>query len=467
MNTVAPRTLTVIGGGWAGLAAAVAASDAGWGVTVLEAAPHWGGRARRLPADDRHGNTAALDNGQHILIGAYTATLRLMRRLGVDLEAALQRMPLALPYPDGTGLALPRWADRLPGRLAPWGLAAALLCVRGWSAGERWAMLRAAGRWQRQAFACAATATVADLCAELPPRVVAELIEPLCVAALNTPMARASGAVFLRVLRDALLGEAVPPFAPSDLLIPRVDLGQLLPDPATAALRRAGAHLLTGARAVALDRAPDRSDWRITLGSGRVVQSTAVILACPAWEAARLLAGMRDLAGDGPDGVALWIEQARALTHTPIATVYLDPPAGWRWPAATPMLALRSDGRGSPAQFVFRRAVQKDGWDGLAVVASAPDPALAANRSALTEAVQAQAASALGLHGGAVRQTVMEKRATFACTPGLRRPAARIADGLVAAGDYVTGPYPATLEGAVRSGLAAVAALTPAPSLRP
>ncbi|MFN3612114.1 hydroxysqualene dehydroxylase HpnE [Tepidimonas sp.] len=457
---MAPRTLTVIGGGWAGLAAAVAASDAGWRVTVLEAAPHWGGRARRLPPDDRHGNGAALDNGQHILIGAYTATLRLMRRLGVDLEAVLQRMPLALPYPDGSGLALPRWADRLPGRLAPWGLGAALLSVRGWSVGERWAMLRAAARWQRHGFACAATAAVADLCAGLPPRVVAELIEPLCVAALNTPMAQASGAVFLRVLRDALLGEAVPPFAPSDLLIPRVDLGQLLPDPATAALRRAGAHVLTGARAIALARAPDRRGWRITLGSGRVVESTAVILACPAWEAARLLATVRGPAGEGPDGVALWIEQARALTHTPIATVYLDPPTGWHWPAATPMLALRADGRGGPAQFVFRRAAPMDGRDGLAFVASAPP--LASDRLALTEAVRVQAASALGLHGGTVRQTVVEKRATFACTPGLRRPAARIADGLIAAGDYVAGPYPATLEGAVRSGLAAAAALTPA-----
>ncbi|MGQ9724512.1 MAG: FAD-dependent oxidoreductase, partial [Tepidimonas sp.] len=238
---MAARTLTVVGGGWAGLAAAVAATDAGWAVTVLEASRHWGGRARRLVVPDATDTSWTLDNGQHVLIGAYTATLRLMRRLGVDPGEVLQRVSLALPYPDGTGLTLPRWASRLPARLAPAGLAAALLSVRGWTVRERLAAVQATARWQLAGFGCADNASVADLCAGLPPRVVRDLFEPLCVAALNTPVATASGAVFLRVLRDALVGEALAPFAPSDLLVPRADLGGLLPDPATEALRRAGA----------------------------------------------------------------------------------------------------------------------------------------------------------------------------------------------------------------------------------
>jgi len=69
--------------------------------------------------------------------------------------------------------------------------------------------------------------------------------------------------------------------------------------------------------------------------------------------------------------------------------------------------------------------------------------------------MSAKQAEALGLGPLHVVQTVVEKRATFACTTGLRRPPARVAAGLFAAGDYVDGPYPATLEGAVRSGLAA------------
>ena len=89
----------------------------------------------------------------------------------------------------------------------------------------------------------------------------------------------------------------------------------------------------------------------------------------------------------------------------------------------------------------------------LAFVISASE----GERDALQARVLRQAARQLGLGGLQPIRTVVEKRATFACTPGLRRPAQAIAPGLWAAGDYVDGPYPATLEGAVRSGLAAVA----------
>ena len=75
----------------------------------------------------------------------------------------------------------------------------------------------------------------------------------------------------------------------------------------------------------------------------------------------------------------------------------------------------------------------------------------------LAAQVVAQAADQLGVYPMEVLQTVIEKRATFACTPGLQRPAAQVVPGLLACGDYIDGPYPATLEGAVRSGLQAAA----------
>ena len=82
------------------MAAAVAASDAGHSVSVFEASRTLGGRARALQATLPNGEPVTLDNGQHILIGAYTETLRLMRQVGVDPEANLLRLPLALPFVD-------------------------------------------------------------------------------------------------------------------------------------------------------------------------------------------------------------------------------------------------------------------------------------------------------------------------------------------------------------------------------
>ena len=101
--------IAVIGAGWAGLAAAVEATRAGHSAIVFEAARQLGGRARALKHTQNDGTVLPLDNGQHILIGAYAETLRLMREVGVDTDQALLRLPLTLRFPDGTGLACPDW----------------------------------------------------------------------------------------------------------------------------------------------------------------------------------------------------------------------------------------------------------------------------------------------------------------------------------------------------------------------
>ncbi|RYZ01171.1 MAG: FAD-binding protein [Comamonadaceae bacterium] len=425
---MAARRVAVVGAGWAGLAAAVAAAGAGHQVTVLEASRQPGGRARRLDVTLPDGDTVALDNGQHILIGAYTQTLALMRQVGVDPARVLRRLPLTLRFPDGDGLVLPDWPAPLD---AGWGIVRA----RGWTAGDRFSLLRHAAAWQLRGYSCDDQLTVAELCAGLSAAVLRDLVEPLCVAALNTPADRSSAKVFLRVLRDSLFGPSQGGWGSSNLLLPRADLGALFPRAAADWLLARGASVQFGTRVQAL--VPDGAAWRVD-----GLPYDDVLLAAPPWEAARLAAGA---------GADAWAAAASGLSHEAIATTYTV--GGPRFPL--PLLALRS-GPGRPAQFVFDRGHLGGPPGLLAWVASASG----GDAATVEEQVVAQARS-LGWRVHPVR-TVVEKRATFACTPGLRRPGARVAPGLYACGDYVDGPYPATLEGAVRSALEA-AALVGAP----
>ena len=399
----------MVGGGWAGLAAAVRATQLGFQVHLLEAAPQLGGRARRV----MHGDMA-LDNGQHILIGAYTSTLALLNTLGLNTEEVFHRQPLDLRFLDGQGLRLPK----LP---APWNVLLGVATAQGWSWPDKWAFLRRAQAWQNAGFECDAATSVGQLCQGLPSSVMQLFIEPLCVSALNVGSHEASGQVFLRVLKDSLMSGQ----GSSDTLIPRTDLSQLLPDLALAWLQAQGADVVLGERVT-------------TLPEGRV------LLACPAWQAAELT----------QDVAPAWSAQARSLQHTAIATVYARSPSPLGWPS--PMLALRHDAL-SPAQVAFDKG-RLSGLPALQGVLALVVSNCTDDREAITTAALRQAQQQLGLALEWLT-TVVEKRATFACTPGLQRPAMAVGKGVWACGDYVVGPYPATLEGAVRSGYAAAQAL--------
>ncbi|MEI8157775.1 MAG: hydroxysqualene dehydroxylase HpnE [Burkholderiales bacterium] len=427
----------IVGGGWAGMAAAVAACEAGHEVAVFEASRTLGGRARALQVTLPDGSPITIDNGQHILIGAYTEALRVMRLVELDPGTALLRRPLALPFPDGTGLQTPAYAASWP---APLDAIAAIATAHGWSWNERLSLIRASLGWQWAGFQCAPDLSVAQLCAHMAPRVLHELIEPLCVSALNTAATQASAQVFLRVLRDALFGIR----GGSHLLLPRIDLSALFPNAAALWIAQHGGQVHRGHRVRQLQwQAPH---WLL---DGQAFDR--IVWASSASNAALALV---EYAQAAPDSIAsqlnAWSAQAAALHFEAIATVYAWAPQA-RLPH--PMLALhaRDD---APAQFVFDRG-QLGGPEGLlAFVVSAST----GTRQEIQTAVLAQAAvqlAALGLGDLHPVITVVEKHATFACTPGLHRPAQAIAPGLLAVGDYVDGPYPATLEGAVRSGWAA------------
>ncbi|MCP1572992.1 squalene-associated FAD-dependent desaturase [Herbaspirillum rubrisubalbicans] len=278
---------------------------------------------------------------------------------------------------------------------------------------------------------------------EQTPRLIRLMWRPLCIAALNTAPEQASAQVFLNVLRDSLGARR----AASDMLIPRLDLGALLPDAAAAYLEQRGALVHTGVMVGRLLPGNEAHTWRLQDRAGENLgQFAGVVLATGPEAAAQLLAGQHDTG------------LLQALRHEPITTCYLQYPDSVRLPA--PFLALADDApRQAWGQFVFDRG-QLGGPAGcLAVVVSAAGQAIAEGHAALAAGITRQLATDFALPALATpqsRRVITEKRATFACTPGLQRPDnAAMPAGLALAGDYVAGDYPATLEGAVRSGLAA------------
>jgi squalene-associated FAD-dependent desaturase len=438
----------VIGGGWAGCAAGVELAAKGAQVTLFEAARSLGGRARAVQAKE-----ALLDNGQHILLGAYAQTLALLRRVGVKEDDALLRLPLQMRYPPGSaqaGTGMDFVAPRLP---APLHMLIALLRARGLEREDKLALARfnTTARWMD--WGLDTDCSVAELLHRFSqtPRLIRLMWRPLCLAALNTPIERASAQVFLAVLRDSLGAKRKA----SDMLLPRVMLDALFPQAAQHYIESHGGRVLCGARVDAL--AQQDAGWLVSAGAGAgPMRFDAVVLATPPWQSAALLRPL-----PGTDSLCAQLD---AFEYEPISTVYLQYEPGLRLPL--PFCALLDDPEhGAWGQFVFDRGQldaghSSPGQDGLlAVVVSAAAAAAALDQDALAAAVARQLAAAFrlpGLEQPRWSRVLTEKRATFACTPGLARPAnATGLPGLVLAGDYTAGDYPATLETAVRSGLAA------------
>jgi hypothetical protein len=395
--------IAIVGAGWAGLAVAVRAVQAGHTVTVFEASRSLGGRARAIDVTLPNGAPVTLDNGQHVLLGAYRETLDLMQAVGVDLNAVLTRLPISL-----SAFQTQRWRFL-----------------------DYFSLARTLTGWLLRGFFCPEATTVMALSEKASKRVMVDVIEPLCLSALNTAPAEASSRVFLRVLKDAFTSKPYVwvggKYASSDMLIPTVDLGRVFPSHAGSWLQARGAGLRLGTRVVSLLPVENEKKPQWKVGEDLFDH---VVVAAPPWEAARLL---RDLAPD-------WAASVDALEYRGIATVYAQAPADFELPK--PMLAMPSDAQ-NPAQFVFVRREEKGL---LAFVVSDST----GEREELQRLVLMQGEAILGV---ALRPvlTIIEKRATFACLAQMKRPAQLSLAGLSVVGDYVDGPYPSTIEGAVLS----------------
>lgn len=416
-------SVAVIGGGYAGMAAAVDLAGRGIPVTVFEAAKTLGGRARRVEI-----NGVALDNGLHILLGAYRETLALIDRVH-DGRAPLKRRRLDWRIHR-------RFALRAAPLPAPLHVAVGLLTASGLNAPQRMAAIRLMRALARDGYRLAADTTVADLLdRHAQPRVLREVLwDPLCVAALNTPTAQASAQVFANVLRDGLAAGR----AASDLILAAADLSTLFPEPAAGYVKTRGGRVLADAAVLAIEAVDGGFRVRTRETAETYPQ---VICATPPHRTADLLAGLPALAP-----VAACIER---LEYQPIYSVYLQLAA--RLPLPAPMIGLS----GGLLQWVFDREALCGQAGMVGAVISAEGPHQGLPHETLVARAMEELDAAFGpLPKLQWSQVIAEKRATFACTPDLERPAQATAlPGFYLAGDYTAGDYPATLEAAVRSGL--------------
>lgn len=417
--------MAVIGGGWAGLAAAVELVAAGAEVTVFEAAKQLGGRARSV---ETHGHR--LDNGQHMLLGAYRETLRLMQTVGANPEHVLKRLPLELHYPGaGFRLCLPR----LP---APLNLAIGLFAAQGVGLGEKFAAIRFMRELQGRNYRLATDGTVAELLDRHGQQgnLRRYLWEPLCLAALNTAAPHASAQIFANVLRDSL-GSAR---TDTDLLLPAADLDRVFPSAAADFIHAHGGKIRLATRVEQI-----RPQLRI---EGDLFDR--VILAVAPQHASSLLARQVETTA-----IAAMLAD---YTYEPIATAYAGYPPEVSLPC--PMLGLDGGREGGLGQWVFDRGTLCATPGVISFVLSAQGAWYQRDNAALVAILHGE------LEGTLAKQlprplwhwVIRERRATFSCRPNLPRPAARTPlQDLWLAGDYTCTDYPATLEGAVRSGIAA------------
>src|SRR5262249_25812099 len=418
--------VAVIGGGYAGVAAAVTLAAVRVPVTVFEAARTLGGRARRVAHEE-----FPLDNGLHLLIGAYRETLRLMRLVGADPDRLLLRLPL-------TWRIHQVFSFKAAGLPAPLHLLAGLLAASGAPFSERLAAARFVLRMRRRGYRLERDMSVARLLDEHDQgaRMTRLLWQPLCVSALNPPAAAASARGLLPPLRDSLDAEREA----SDLLLPRTDLSALLPEPAAAYIAAHGGEVLTSNRVTAID--PVDGGYAVSCAGGEL-GFTHVVCALPPHQVSAFLIGLSALAE-----VA---EAVNRLAYQPIYSVYLRYPAGTQLPA--PMLGFES----ALLQWAFDRGALCGQQGLIGVVISAEGAHQDRTQDELALLVHQELQQQLGMLPDPLwHQVIAEKRATFACTPGLKRPdTATPLRNFFLAGDYTAGDYPATLESAVRSGVAA------------
>jgi len=432
MNT---EPVVIIGAGWAGLAAAVRLTEQGHKVTVFESAKQAGGRARSVSF-----NELEVDNGQHLLIGAYTECISLMKTVGIDTKVALKRLPLLLTVVDKTKLILQ--APPLP---APLHLLYALFTAKGLKFKDRIAAIRFGLHVKNNNYQLKQDISVHELfkLTQQTDILIRQLWEPLCLSTMNTAIKDASANVFMNVFKDAFTNKRKD----ADLLLSTTDLSNLFPNSAIRYIRNNGGEVYLKARVDNIEISNNEViSVSVKLANEiKKIKTSQVIIATAPQNLNKLMAEHSTL-----NSIRNNIEQ---FNYEPIVTIYLQ--YSKEIQLTQSMIGLSS----TLSQWVFDRGTFCQQAGLISVVISARGEHMAMDDDTLTQAVHNEISILFTNAPTLIKSFVIrEKRATFACTVNINdiRPTNTTSvKGLFLAGDYTNTGYPATLEGAVRSGLSA------------
>jgi squalene-associated FAD-dependent desaturase len=408
--------VVVVGGGLAGLAAAIELADAGEEVTLIEARPTLGGAVQTLPERDGDPDPPP-DNGQHIALGCCTAYLRFLEDLGE--AGSYHRRALALPVIGEDGSVAMIAAGPL-----------ALLRYRHLSLRERLRVARVARRIGSLAPAEHDEETFAALLLRLGESqvAIARFWDVFIRPALNLPSAEVSAALAVFTVQTALLGSR----SDSDLILPSAPLGDMHGGAGERALRDLGGVVRLGRRAVGLD------NRAVLLADGERLEADAFVVALPPRESARVLGEVEPPFEDSPI-VSVHLLFDRKLVPYELAAL-LGSPAHWVFDRG------RLTGR-QPARGQY-----------LTVVSSGAPELLEVRGRELVELMAQELTARLGAAGLLWSRVSREPAATFAARPGtasLRPGPATGRANVVRAGAWTGTGWPATMESAVRSGSAA------------
>lgn len=410
----------IIGGGWSGLTAAVRLAEVGQMPILFEAAKQLGGRARSVKWQD-----IEVDNGQHLMIGAYHHMLALIHRVRVDKADIFQRKRLNLHILDPHLPPLHLAAHRF----LPWPAAIlpALYSSFGWQGlWNFWCLAR-----QFKSPSKTRHITVAQWCQQTnqSSRIISQLWTPLCLAIMNTPIEQASASVFATTLKDSLAATRKS----ADFLIPTKPLGDVIPEPCKRFILNQGGEVRLQNRIEKIVIQKGKVAGVVTSSDEYIAANNIIVAVSPS--------ALYKLLGEQL--------QLPEVTDYPITTIYLQYAPQFRLTA--PIIGFSN----CLPQWIFDRSEQSPGL--VAVVISGPGKHTALTKQQLIKQVILDLTVLLPDLPDHYRSVhvIREKRATFCCgvIENSQRPSCQtIIKGLWIAGDYAENPYPATLESAVMNG---------------